>query len=71
MGTIPRLPVGFVGTHRLNKIDSLMLYGIAMIVFALFSHQHDVMFRDWSEAFGWIGFAVCTASLIGSLIRRN
>ncbi|SFS68707.1 hypothetical protein SAMN04488556_2201 [Halostagnicola kamekurae] len=55
----------------MKEIDSLMLYGIAMILFALFSHQHDVMFRDWSEILGWIGFAVCTASLIGNFIHRN
>lgn len=48
----------------MDKIDSALVYGVAIIIFSIFSLQFDIMFQNWGESLGMIGMMISTASVI-------
>ncbi|WP_157557358.1 hypothetical protein [Natrinema pellirubrum] len=53
----------------MDEIDSLMMYGISIIVFSIFSLRFDILFQSWGESLGLLGFLICTISLVVKFVK--
>jgi hypothetical protein len=55
----------------MEAIDLIMLYGIAVLLFAIFTLQFDRIFPSWGETIGFLGIGICTLSLVAKFWRQT
>ncbi|WP_176548117.1 hypothetical protein [Natrinema sp. CBA1119] len=55
----------------MEAIDLILLYGIAVLLFAVFTLQFDLIFPRWGETIGFLGIGICTLSLGGKFWRET